>query len=66
MSRLRGTFESIVSAPTPEAAVEIAAEALPKGAEMLDAAAEDASAEHGKDSWLVTIRFRRGAPEADY
>ncbi len=66
MSRLRGTFESLVSAGDAATAVEIAAEALPKGALLVSSAAEDVSAEYGADSWLVTIKFKRPAPEADY
>lgn len=66
MSRLRGTFESIVSAADAQSAIEIAAEALPKGADLTSSAAEDVSAEFGKDSWLVTIKFKRQAPEGDY
>ncbi len=66
MSRLRGTFESIVSAGDAQTAIDIAAEALPKGADMTSSAAADVSGEFGKDSWLVTIKFKRQAPEADY
>jgi hypothetical protein len=66
MSRLRGTFESVVSAPTAEAAIDIAAEGLPKGADLTGADAQDVSADFGKDSWLVTIKFKRRAPEGDY
>ncbi|MBI1180697.1 MAG: hypothetical protein GC201_09075 [Alphaproteobacteria bacterium] len=66
MSARRGSFESLVSAPTAQAAVEIAGEGLPKGAELVDSTAEDVSGEHGPNSWLVTIRFRRAAPEGDY
>jgi hypothetical protein len=66
MSRLRGTFESIVSAPDARSAIEIAAEALPKGADMTSSEAHDVSEEFGRDSWLVTIKFKRQAPEGDF
>ncbi|MGE0666418.1 MAG: hypothetical protein AB7O49_07670 [Sphingomonadales bacterium] len=66
MSRLRGTFESIVSASDAQSAIDIAAEALPKGADITGSDAQDVSEEFGKDSWLVTIKFKRQAPEADY
>ncbi len=66
MSRLRGTFESVVSAPDASTAIAIAAEALPKGAGMTGSAAEDASEQFGKDSWLVTIKFKRQAPEGEF
>ncbi len=66
MSRLRGTFESVVSAGSAEEAIDIAAEGLPKGSELTGSEASDVSAEFGKDSWFVTIKFKRPAPEADY
>ncbi len=66
MSRKRGTFESVVSASTAEEAIEIAAEAVPKGADMTFSEAVDASADYGKDSWLVTIKFKRPEPEGEY
>ncbi len=65
MSRLRGTFESIVSASDAQSAIDIAAEALPKGADMTSSDAQDVSAEFGADSWLVTIKFKRQAPEGE-
>lgn len=66
MSRLRGTFESIVSAADAQSAIDIAAEALPKGADLTSSEAEDVSVQFGKDSWLVTIKFKRQAPEGDF
>lgn len=65
MSRLRGTFESIVSASDAQSAIHIAAEALPKGADMTSSDAQDVAGEFGKDSWLVTIKFKRQAPEGE-
>ncbi len=66
MSRLRGTFESIVSASDAQSAIDIAAEALPKGADLTSSEAEDVSGQFGKDSWLVTIKFKRRAPEGEF
>ena len=66
MSRKRGTFESIVSAASAEDAIEIAAEAVPKGADTTFTDAVDVSDEYGADSWLVTIKFKRPEPEGDY
>jgi len=66
MSRLRGTFESIVSAGDAQTAIDIAAEALPKGADLTSSEAVDVSGEFGKDSWLVTIKFKRQAPEGEF
>jgi hypothetical protein len=66
MSRLRGTFESIVSAADAQTAIDIAAEALPKGADMTSSEAQNVSGEFGKDSWLVTIKFKRQAPEGEF
>jgi hypothetical protein len=66
MSRLRGTFESLVSAPDAQAAIDIAAEAVPKGADLTSSEAVDVSAQFGKDSWLVTIKFKRKAPEGEF
>ena len=66
MSRKRGTFESIVSAASAEDAIAIAAEAVPKGADPTFTDAVDVSDEYGADSWLVTIKFKRSEPEADY
>ena len=66
MSRLRGTFESIVSASDAQSAIDIAAEAIPTGADMTSSEAEDVSGQFGKDSWQVTIKFKRQAPEGDF
>lgn len=66
MSRLRGTFESIVSAADAQSAIDIAAEALPKGADLTSSEAEDVSGQFGKDSWLVTIKFKRATPEGEF
>ncbi len=66
MSRLRGTFESVVSARSAQEAIDIAAEGLPKGAELTGSDAADVSAEFGRNSWFVTIKFKRAAPEGDY
>jgi hypothetical protein len=66
MSARRGTFESLVSAADAGEAVKIAAEALPKGAEMTFSDAADVSSDHGPDSWFVTIKFKRAAPEGEY
>ena len=66
MSRKRGTFESLVSAANADEAIAIAAEGVPKGADTTFTDALDVSADHGADSWLVTIKFRRPEPEGDY
>ena len=66
MSRKRGTFESLVNASSEDEAVEIAAEAVPKGASVVESMAEDVSAEHGADTWFVRIRFKRDEPEGEY
>ena len=65
MSGNRGSFESIVSAVDADAAIEIAAEAVPKGAEVTKTDAADVSADYGRDSWKVTIKFRRSQPEGE-
>lgn len=66
MSRKRGTFESLVNAASEEEAVDIAAEAVPKGASVMESSAEDVSEEHGENTWFVRIRFKRDAPEGEY
>lgn len=66
MSRLRGTFESLVSAPDAQTAIDIASEAVPKGSALTSSEAKDVSGEFGKDSWLVTIKFKRPEPEGEF
>ena len=66
MSSKRGTYESLVSAKSAEEAIEIAAEAMPKGAEIASSRAIDAAAECGAHSWLVTIKFKRTESEGEY
>lgn len=55
-----GKYEVLVSAETAEEAIEIAAEGLPKGAELLKGEAEDVSARHGPESWYVRLAFKGG------
>ena len=50
-------YDSLVSASSREAAVEIAAEALPAGCWMVYVEATDVAAQEGKDSWHVAIWF---------
>lgn len=66
MSRKRGTYESIVSADSESDAIEIALEALPKGSHAAGTKIVSAEAEHGPNSWLVTVRFVRPDLEGEY
>lgn len=52
MSR-HGSYRMVVSADTAQEAIEIAAEALPPGAELLDS-----SASRTDENWTVTMKFR--------
>jgi hypothetical protein len=65
MSRRRGTFDSLVNADSEAEAIEVAAEAVPRGASVVESSAEDVSAEHGTGTWLVKIRFQRIEPEGE-
>jgi hypothetical protein len=60
-------YQALVSARTPEEAVDIAAEALSPDMQILRTEVEDVSATEGKDSFVVTLWFsggRRGAEHA--
>ncbi len=59
-SKRGGAYEIIVSASNADEAIEIAAEGLSRGTELLASEAIDISAEHGPDSWKVTLSFRGG------
>ncbi len=50
-------YEALVSAKTPEEAVEIALEALPSGKRVVRTEALDVSAEEGPNSYRVTVVF---------
>lgn len=66
MSRKRGTYESIVSAKSESEAIDIALEALPKGSRAADTQIISAEADHGPNSWQVTVKFVRRDLEGDY
>lgn len=66
MSLKRGTYESVVSARSPEEAIEIAIEALPKGSVLRTTDVADVASEHGKNSWQVTVKFARAEPGGDF
>jgi len=50
-------YDSLVSARSREAAIEIAAEALPAGMDIVHVEATDMAAHEGRDSWQVAIWF---------
>jgi hypothetical protein len=50
-------YQALVSARTRDEAIEIASEALPRGATLKRAEAEDVAEREGKDSWYVTLWF---------
>lgn len=66
MSSKGGSYDCVVSAETREDAVEIALEALPKGCVLRDTNVTDVSSEHGKNSWLVTVKFARAEADGEY
>jgi len=66
MSKKRGTYESIVSASSKSAAIDIALEALPKGSRAAETKIVSAARNHGPDSWLVTVKFIRRDIEDEY
>ena len=51
-----GKYEVLVSAETAAEAIEIAAEALPRGAELTRSEARP----EGRNTWQVTLAFRGG------
>ena len=50
-------YEALVSAQSRDEAIEIAAEATPRGKRIARAEAQDVAATEGEDSWLVTLWF---------
>jgi hypothetical protein len=50
-------YDALVSARSKQAAVEIAAEALPAGCSIVYVEASDVALREGKDSWHVAIWF---------
>ena len=53
-------YQALISARTREEAIEIAEEAISPDKRVVRVEAEDVSAEHGADSWRVTLWFTGG------
>jgi hypothetical protein len=51
-----GKYEALVAAESATEAVEIAAEALPRGVSLIESKAEA----EGHKTWRVTLKFRGG------
>ena len=62
MSRARGTYDALVSASSADEAIDIALEALPKGASLISSAAISVESE-SEPTFQVTLRFRRAEKE---
>ncbi|MCA9693439.1 MAG: hypothetical protein KC636_27840 [Myxococcales bacterium] len=50
-------YDALVNATSREEAIAIAAEATPRDRRVVQAIAVDVSAEHGPDTWYVTLEF---------
>jgi hypothetical protein len=50
-------YDALVHASSREQAIEIAAEATPKGRRVIASTAVDVADEHGPETWRVTLRF---------
>ncbi len=57
MSHADNRYDALVHAETREEAIAIAAEATPKGRRVVASTAVDVSAEHGPETWRVTLEF---------
>ncbi|MGB1013630.1 MAG: hypothetical protein ACPG4T_05815 [Nannocystaceae bacterium] len=57
--RRQTKYDALVSADSPEEALEIAAEATPRGCSILASEVRDVSAEHGPGTWLVSLQFSK-------
>lgn len=57
MSHSDNRYDALVHAETREEAIAIAAEATPRGRRVIAATAVDVSAEHGPETWRVTLEF---------
>jgi hypothetical protein len=53
-------YEVLVSAKTPEEAIDVASEAIAPGSVIVRSEAEDVSAEEGADTFRVSIWFTGG------
>jgi hypothetical protein len=65
MANRNTRYEVLVSADSAEQAIEIASEALPKHSVLAKSEAVDASAEHGPNSWQVSLTYRQGRMAED-
>ncbi|RMF09228.1 MAG: hypothetical protein D6763_08160 [Alphaproteobacteria bacterium] len=52
-----GSYQMMVAADSADQAIDIAAEALPPGAELVDGVAVRTAKKEG-DEWQVTIKFK--------
>jgi hypothetical protein len=58
-------YEALVSAASPEEAIEIALEAIAPDKTIVATQAEDVSANEGPGSYRVTVTFRGGARKGE-
>ncbi len=52
-------YDALVCADNEQQALEIAAEATPRGCRVLESSVADVSAEHGPGTWLVSLKFSK-------